>query len=158
MKTMHHTLVPFMLIAASAMLGGCIGTEADEEADDLANEDEILVDDVEPTAEAVSAATYNGVCGSGYHVIASHALSGGTVFLTYNSSTGKNCVVTVRNTSGARLPMTARVSKAGQPWIVDSGQFTTYAGPVYVYAPHACIDWGGSINGSNFNDYGVFCG
>ncbi len=158
MRTINLVALPFTFLAAAVLLGGCVGAEPGEEADEVA-------DEVEPTTEAgaalqqqTSSASYNGVCGSGYNVIDSHALTGGTVYLTYSSSTGKNCVVTVRTTPGARLPMAARVSKAGQPWISDSGQFTTYAGPVYVYAPNACIDWGGTINGSNFNAFDTHCG
>ncbi|MEV8095938.1 spore-associated protein A [Kitasatospora sp. NPDC085879] len=111
---------------------------------------------VMPTA--AHAATYNGACGSGYGVIDSGAVTGGTVFLTYNRSTGKNCVVTVRNTAGGAKYMAARVSKANDPWNSDEGQYTTYAGPVYVSAPGTCIDWGGEIDGSTYYRYGVHCG
>lgn len=48
------------------------------------------------TASPASAATYNGACGSGYSVLDSDNVGQlGTVFLTYNDSTGQNCVVTV---------------------------------------------------------------
>lgn len=57
---------------------------------------------------AYSALAYNGVCGSGYQVIDSQSVTGGTVYLTYNSSTGKNCVVTTRSTPGSRLAMCAK--------------------------------------------------
>jgi hypothetical protein len=105
-----------------------------------------------------SAASYNGVCGSSYAVIDSHGITGGTIFLTYSSSTGKNCVVTVRNTPGSAQPMTAEVSLAGQPWNIDSGNYTTYAGPVYVSARNQCIDWGGSIGSASWDAYSVHCG
>ncbi|WP_232293315.1 spore-associated protein A [Stigmatella aurantiaca] len=108
--------------------------------------------------DSYSALAYNGACGSGYSVIDSHVLAGGAVYLTYNSSTGKNCVVTVRNTSGSRVQMCAKVSKAGAAWIQDCGSYTSYAGPVYVTASNACIDWGGSIGNSSFYEFGTHCG
>ncbi|WNV84395.1 spore-associated protein A [Umezawaea sp. Da 62-37] len=105
-----------------------------------------------------SAATYNGMCGSGYSVVNSRAVVGGTVFLTYNASTGYNCVVTVRNSPGAKLPMGARVSRSSDPgWVYDNGDYTTYAGPVYRSAPGECVDWGGGINGSDIDVYGTNC-
>jgi hypothetical protein len=110
------------------------------------------------TPGVANAATYNGVCGSGYVVIDHANLSTlGTVFVTYNSSTGKNCVVTVRNNPGTRLPMTAEVSLAGDPWIIDSGNYTTYAGPKYVVARNQCIDWGGSIENVGFVELDSHC-
>ncbi|WDZ86001.1 hypothetical protein [Micromonospora cathayae] len=111
------------------------------------------------TPGAAQAAPYNGACGSSYGVIDAMSLVGrGTVYLTYSGSTGKNCVVTVRDNPGTRLPMSASVSLAGAPWITDSGNYTTYAGPVYVSAPGRCIDWGGSINGLGSYQYNVHCG
>jgi hypothetical protein len=108
---------------------------------------------------SASAATYNGACGSGYSVIDHHGLPGGTIFLTFSSSTGKNCVVTVRDTPGAAIYMDAFISLAGAPtWIDDPGYWTTYAGPVYVYAPGRCIDWGGDINHIWWADWNVHCG
>lgn len=93
---------------------------------------------------SASAATYNGVCGSGYTVIDHADIVDGTVFLTYNN--GTNCVVTVRNESGQPRRMFASVSISGSSQIhQDVGNYTTYAGPVYVYAPHQCIDWGGGM-------------
>jgi hypothetical protein len=148
MKTIKLAFLPFTLIAA-VLLGGCVGAEPTDgdEADEF-------VAQVEPTAEAEAAlvAPYNGVCGAGYVQIDSMLVpsGAGVVYLTYNSSTGKNCVVTIRNTPGSALPMNAYIGLSSSPtWAdTDPGNFTTYAGPVYVYAPHKCIDWGGMINGS----------
>lgn len=111
---------------------------------------------IAPTA--AEAASYDGVCGAGYWVIDSYGLNGGTMFLAYNGST--DCVVTVRNTPGAPLYMTAGVKLSGTPWsssTTDEGDYTTYAGPRYVYAPGHCIDWGGQINGSAKDFYNVHC-
>ncbi|MFB7666387.1 spore-associated protein A [Kitasatospora sp. NPDC056138] len=109
-----------------------------------------------------SAASYNGVCGSGYAVIDHYDLgSYGTMYLTYNSSNGNNCVVTVRNSPGAKLWMTAGVKRSGTDWsttTTDAGSYSTYAGPKYVYAPGSCIDWGGQINGVGQDFYNTHCG
>ncbi|MFJ1709818.1 spore-associated protein A [Kitasatospora sp. NPDC088346] len=94
------------------------------------------------------AASYNGVCGSGYQTIDHRDLNaGGTVWLTYNRSTGYNCVVTIRDSPGPALQMLAGLKLAGAPtWAdLDEKYYTTYAGPVYLYAPHSCIDWEGGI-------------
>jgi hypothetical protein len=48
-------------------------------------------------------AKYNGACGAGHKVIDSANMENlGTTFLTYNSTTGENCVVTVRTRPGRR--------------------------------------------------------
>jgi hypothetical protein len=110
-----------------------------------------------PTGVA-HAAAYNGVCGSGYSVIDSHGLGSlGTVYLTINSA-GRNCVVTIRNNPGAAKHMCAKVSLAGAPWNQDCGNYTTYAGPVYVSAAHQCIDWSGEIDSTVFDERSVHCG
>lgn len=110
------------------------------------------------TPVAAQAASYNGSCGSGYGVIDGLSLPGlGTVYLTYNGSTGKNCVVTVRDNPGAKKQMAAKISLAGDPWKVDEGNFTTYAGPVYVSARDKCIDWGGEISGVYAYEYRSHC-
>ncbi|MEU6097664.1 spore-associated protein A [Streptomyces sp. NPDC047079] len=102
-----------------------------------------------PTASAAATAAYNGLCGSGYVVVNSAAIANvGTVYLTYNSKTGKNCVVTKRNTVGSPTYMFAYLNVVGRPETeaaVDEGQYRSYAGPVYKYAPGVCVEWGGGI-------------
>lgn len=78
---------------------------------------------------------YNGVCGSGYNVV-NHANIGnkGTVFLTYNSSNGNNCAVTVRKGTGSAIQMVVglkRTSDSPSQAVQDEGNYTSYAGPVY---------------------------
>lgn len=105
-----------------------------------------------PSASA--AASYNGACGSGYSVTNSARIgNGGTIFLTYNSSNGNNCVVTIRDTPDS----TPGVVSAGlgrsddiYSWKSDLGNYKSYAGPVYVYGKGSCMDWTGAIQG-----YGV---
>ncbi|MFB7630854.1 spore-associated protein A [Streptomyces sp. NPDC056149] len=101
------------------------------------------------TASAAPApGAYNGACGSGYGVVNSVPVAGkGTVYLTYSAKTGKNCVVTVRKAPGKPVLVRAALGPSdhsSRP-VVDSGQYTTYAGPVYLAAKGRCVDWGGTI-------------
>ncbi|MDC0710559.1 spore-associated protein A [Stigmatella sp. ncwal1] len=171
MNTTNSNMPRFWILKTLLLttLFACGGPEA-ESPDDFQTQSSEQVDDrskvidsgnvpeeVHPE-DSYNALAYNGACGSGYGVIDSHAVAGGTVYLTYNSSTGKNCVVTVRNSPGNRVQMCAKVSRAGAAWVQDCGSYTTYAGPVYVAAPNACIDWGGSIGGSPYHEYNTHCG
>ncbi|MFI0816496.1 spore-associated protein A [Streptomyces sp. NPDC021098] len=113
-----------------------------------------------PSASAATKAAYNGACGSGYKVVNSAPIgTQGTVFLTYNSAKGKNCVVTVRNSAGAKKNMFAYlyVNGADEPQ-QDSGLYTSYAGPIYDYGRGKCIDWAGGIENQSTYTYGSNCG
>lgn len=121
----------------------------------------------EPTAQrataapkAAAAATYNGACGGGYSVVNSAQIgTKGTVFLTYSSATGKNCVVTVRTTPGKAVHMTASLGFASPTTTVsDTGYYTTYAGPVYLDARGLCVTWRGEISGEVAGKNGTNCG
>ncbi|MFH9268285.1 spore-associated protein A [Streptomyces sp. NPDC017546] len=121
----------------------------------------------EPTAQrttaapkAAAAATYNGACGGGYSVVNSAQIgTKGTVFLTYSSATGKNCVVTVRTTPGTAVHMTASLGFASPTTTVsDTGYYTTYAGPVYLDARGLCVTWRGEISGEVAGKNGTNCG
>lgn len=105
-------------------------------------------------------ASYNGVCGSGYKVVNSMPIGGaGTVYLTYNSASGKNCTVTVRNSTGSPTYMVAYVRNidSGEDQY-DEGEYRSYAGPVYVSARGACVEWGGVIGNLQAWNYGSNCG
>ncbi|SBT49220.1 spore-associated protein A [Micromonospora narathiwatensis] len=107
------------------------------------------------------AALYGGQCGSGYNIVnlADFPDLRGTVYLTYNASTGKNCVVTIREKPGTATLMEAYVRRSGNTaWIKESDNFTTYAGPVYVSAAGSCVDWGGTIGTASQTRYGTNCG
>lgn len=114
------------------------------------------------TASPASAATYNGACGSGYSVVNQDNVGGlGTVFLTYDNSTGQNCVVTIRNNPGQPVTwMNAAIRIAGDQSTVveDPGHYTTYAGPVYLNAAGKCVDWAGAISDQNGGDEKTNCG
>ncbi|WP_330173992.1 spore-associated protein A [Streptomyces sp. NBC_01498] len=112
------------------------------------------------TAQAApTARAYAGECGSGFVQIDSFPLStGATVYLTYSSATGNNCVITKRDTVGTAQLVGAAIRRAGDPASedIDSGNYTSYAGPVYVNAPGSCIDWGGEYLDDlqqRFNDH-----
>ncbi|MCH6161953.1 spore-associated protein A [Streptomyces marispadix] len=116
------------------------------------------------TTEGAHKAAYNGACGSGYSVVNSAGIAGlGTVYLTYNSSTGKNCVVTIRNEKGDPVHMSAAVrvlkdDEETQP-VVEEGEFTEYAGPVYVDEGSGhCIEWSGVIGDEEYFNSGSNCG
>ncbi|RZU36624.1 hypothetical protein EV284_4118 [Streptomyces sp. BK022] len=98
-------------------------------------------------ASAAPNTTPQQVCGSSYRTVNSAAVGSlGTVYLTYNASNGKNCVTTIRNSPGTAVEMSAwvYVADTGQG-DDDYGNFTSYAGPTYVYGKGHCVDWGGQI-------------
>lgn len=112
-------------------------------------------------ASPAQAALYGGQCGSGYGVVNLIDLPDlrGTVYLTYSASSGKNCVVTIRENPGTATLMEAFLRRSGtSSYVKDSGNFTTYAGPVYVSAAGSCVDWGRTIGTATKTRYGTNCG
>ncbi|GGP84914.1 spore-associated protein A [Streptomyces sindenensis] len=102
-----------------------------------------------------AAASYNGACGSGYSVIGSRDVGDGNTFVTYNSSNGYNCVVTVSDTPGKSMYLDARlrIHRTNNVWTaseVDAGNFKYYAGPVYLKAANTCIDYGGAAGDGGY--------
>ncbi|NJQ01865.1 spore-associated protein A [Streptomyces zingiberis] len=104
------------------------------------------------TAAPASAANYNGACGSGYTLVDSapvRTLTGttlGVLFLTYNTSNGYKCAVTVSNV-GRPVPMAVGIKRSSAgTWVFDKGTYTSYAGPVYTYARGQCVDFDGVID------------
>jgi len=121
-------------------------------------------------AQATSAASYAAaVCGSGFSPDSNgvFSLDGGTIYVSYNGST--DCAVLMKS---------AYVGTATNTWVFiehangagggyggpdnngdDDGWYTTYAGPVYVYAPHECIEvGGGTVVGNDAAWPSVMCG
>lgn len=101
-------------------------------------------------ATAASAApnvTPQGVCGSAYKTVNSVPVGSlGTVYLTYNSKNGKNCVATIRTSPGTAKDMSTYIYVPDtDEWAGDSGNYTSYAGPAYVYGKGHCVSWGGNI-------------
>ncbi|MCP2322906.1 hypothetical protein HDA40_001413 [Hamadaea flava] len=104
--------------------------------------------------------TAEEVCGSGYDIIDSAALGTvGKVFLTYNSSNGYNCVVTLKYTSvGTASAVSAFLEPEGSTRTTDSGSFSYYAGPVKRSAPGVCVKWGGSVGSTSYTSGFEHCG
>ncbi|MEV6967650.1 M23 family metallopeptidase [Hamadaea sp. NPDC051192] len=104
--------------------------------------------------------TAEEVCGSGYDIIDSAALGTvGKVFLTYNSSNGYNCVVTLKYTSvGTASAVSAFLEPQGSTRTTDSGSFSYYAGPVKRSAPGVCVKWGGSVGSTTYTSAFEHCG
>ncbi|MFJ9822431.1 spore-associated protein [Streptomyces sp. NPDC101151] len=99
-------------------------------------------------ASAAPNTTPQKVCGSAYKTVNSAPVGSlGTVYLTYNASNGKNCVATIRNNPGTAVAMSAWIYIADtDQGDEDYGQYTSYAGPTYVYGKAHCVDWGGNIS------------
>ncbi|MEV6056783.1 spore-associated protein [Streptomyces sp. NPDC052107] len=111
-------------------------------------------------ASAAANTTPQRVCGSGYKTVNSAPVGSlGTVYLTYNSANGKNCVATIRSNPGTAVAMSAwiYVSDTDQG-DEDYGQYTSYAGPTYVYGKAHCVGWGGNISNVYVQVTGSNCG
>jgi Peptidase family M23 len=99
------------------------------------------------------------VCGSGFGVIDSTALTGGRVYLLYNSGNSNNCVVTLKSTNlGTATAVSAFLEPQGSTRTTDSGNFGYYAGPVKRSAPSVCVKWGGSVGSSSYTSPFEHCG
>ncbi|MGK8525037.1 hypothetical protein ACRS6B_27440 [Nocardia asteroides] len=82
----------------------------------------------------------------------------GTVYLTYNSSNGMNCVATIRDSTGNAVDMSVWIDvpdtgNAAQ----DSGRYTSHAGPAYAYGKGHCVNWGGNIGNRYVQIYNSNC-
>ncbi|WP_370011222.1 spore-associated protein A [Nocardiopsis sp. LDBS0036] len=111
------------------------------------------------TPMPATAASYGGQCGSGYGVVNEASVNGGTVFLTYNNSNGRNCVVVVRTDPGSAVNMDAALKRSDSTsWDTDPGDWTEYAGPVYADAAGHCVDWGGVVGDEWVLRNGTNCG
>lgn len=99
------------------------------------------------TAHAAPNITPQGVCGSAYKTVNSAPVASyGTIYLTYNSANGKNCVATIRTNPGTATYVSAYlyVPDTGE-WAEDSGNYTSFAGPSRLYGKGHCVSWGGGI-------------
>ncbi|MFJ8043371.1 hypothetical protein ACIRBX_23030 [Kitasatospora sp. NPDC096147] len=107
-----------------------------------------------PQASALAASPAQ-VCGPGYKVVDSEKLINRDVwvYLTYNSSNGYNCVVTVRDVAGAPVHMSAGLTVAGSPQKNDTGYYGSYAGPVYAHAAGKCVKWNGWFSDNDQSSY-----
>ncbi|MET9338165.1 protein kinase [Nonomuraea sp. NPDC003804] len=104
--------------------------------------------------------TATGVCGAGYKVINSHALgTKATVYLLYNTSAGKNCVITMsKYVVPAKVSMNAVLQVQGGASGANPGSYTAYAGPVRLAAVKKCVIWGGSWGTLSWKSGWSHCG
>ncbi|MEV0386511.1 M23 family metallopeptidase [Nonomuraea sp. NPDC050643] len=103
--------------------------------------------------------TAEEVCGSGYAVIDSAALTGGRTYLLYNSGNGYNCVATLKTTNlNSSSAASAFLEPKGENRTTDSGSYQYYAGPVKRDAAGQCVKWGGSIGSSTYTSGFEHCG
>ncbi|MFI8068682.1 spore-associated protein A [Streptomyces sp. NPDC086033] len=110
-------------------------------------------------APNAAAATYNGGCGAGYGVVNSASVGTvGTVFLTYNSSTGRNCVVTIRNSSGSATTICEKLWTDSDSNSKCEPNLTTWGGPIYLYASGECVSWRGTIGSVTGGKNDTNCG
>ncbi|MEU7896847.1 serine/threonine-protein kinase [Nonomuraea sp. NPDC049152] len=100
--------------------------------------------------------TASQVCGPGFYVQRQSSFTGGTTYQMYNSSTGTNCVVTMKTTDiGKATPVSATLEVQGGGSQTDSGNFEFYAGPVKLPAKGKCVKYSGSTSsGSTGSDWG----
>jgi serine/threonine-protein kinase len=105
-----------------------------------------------PAQAASNPYTPQGVCGAGFGVIDHHELRSGkvqlgTVYLLYQASSGRNCVVTMKERGvGRKTPTAAFLQRQGAKTAkIDYRRYAYYAGPRRVKAAGRCVLWGGGI-------------
>jgi hypothetical protein len=118
-------------------------------------------------AQAASSASYAAsICGSGYWSIGSHSLAGGTIYVSYDGST--DCAVLIKTVDVGTptetwvyiaLDSSGTGGYGGNDGPRDDGNFSAYAGPVYVYAPSTCIEYAGGtvLNDDEYRSQPSFC-
>ncbi|WP_328888938.1 hypothetical protein [Streptomyces sp. NBC_00316] len=72
-------------------------------------------------------------------------------------SRGYACAETVTTKPGKRRAMSVRLQARGGGPVVDSGRFTTLAGPVTVHALHRCVRASGSVAGASASTGWILC-
>ena len=102
-----------------------------------------------PAYAATNPYTPREVCGSAFHVIDHHNISGAVVYLLYNGSS--NCVTTIKTASVGRPTATrATLLVRGGGGGDDLGNYRYFAGPVKAAARGKCIRWGGATSGGSY--------
>ncbi|WP_034263977.1 hypothetical protein [Actinospica robiniae] len=116
-------------------------------------------------AQAASQSQAAAICGSGYYPVAEVPLSNSIIYVSYNGST--DCAVNIK-TAFVGTPTSTYVYLFGPngswggnadngAW--DGGSYSYYAGPVYTYAPHECVDFGGGDGVRTYDtDEPTLCG
>ena len=106
-------------------------------------------------AAAANPYTPGEVCGAGYayvhHIDIATPKVWAKVYLMYNSSSGNNCVVTIKTQDIGTATYTNAVLKVRRTdgSVVtgsDPGSFKYYAGPVKLYGRDRCVQFGGTAS------------
>ncbi|MGW4955658.1 protein kinase domain-containing protein [Nonomuraea sp. NPDC004186] len=100
------------------------------------------------------------LCGAGYKIVDSRVLgeSAATVYLLYNSSAGKNCVVTLsRLVYTGKVAMNAILQVKGGSSASNPGQFSAYSGPIRLPAKGKCVIWGGTFSSQSWKSGWSHC-
>jgi hypothetical protein len=98
------------------------------------------------------------VCGAGYYYIGLHNLGYATIYLSWNGSTKKNCVVTLAHNAYGSKSMGTHLAVQGGTSGSDTGSYVSYAGPVRKDAASSCVKWGGSYQSSSWTSAWSHCG
>jgi hypothetical protein len=100
----------------------------------------------------------SGLCGADYGVIDSHDLGKARIFLLYEASGGRNCVVTLADSDAGAVTMNATLQVQGGSGVSDLGLYHWYAGPVRALAPTDCVKWGGTYGNTTWTSDYEHCG
>lgn len=69
----------------------------------------------------------------------------GTVYLLWDHTSGTNCAITMGTASGSTYMDVGLRHTGGSNAEWDHGDFTQYAGPVYLEANFTCVDFTGAV-------------
>ena len=105
----------------------------------------VVAGSIAVAAPANAVATPPEACGNNYHEIDHKDLGSGVIHLLYNGST--DCVVTSKtsHTNEKTHVIAGIMFNDGSDMHRDDGNYQYYAGPVRLYAPGKCINWGGFV-------------
>jgi hypothetical protein len=87
-----------------------------------------------------------------------HDLGYATIYLSWNGSTKKNCVVTLAHNAYGSKSMGTHLAVQGGTSGSDTGSYVSYAGPVRKDAASSCVKWGGSYQSSSWTSAWSHCG
>jgi hypothetical protein len=94
-----------------------------------------------PAQAATNPYTAAGVCGSSYHELEHHSISGAVIYLMWNGA--DNCVATMKTSNIGKKTETEAILEVKSPtgFYSDEGSYAYYAA---IARPAAgCIKWGG---------------
>ncbi|MFD1931555.1 protein kinase [Nonomuraea mangrovi] len=112
----------------------------------------------EPPAEKTNPYTPGQACGGGFYVQRQASFSGGTTYQLYNTSTGYNCVVTMKTANIGQLThVGATLEVQGKAPVTDSGDYKYYA-VIKAYGKGSCVRFSGSTSQGNTSSGFDNCG